>query len=150
MGFIHVAAVGDDPEPVLAAVREVGADEVVLIGAPEQAGRAAEVARALGALGVETTWRPIEGDMLLGAIRLVQDIVAEREGRRDDVLVNLGAAGKGPSCACLSAAFVAGVKAIDRDQGKLVFLPVLQFSYREIVSEAKVALLRVLDELGGE
>lgn len=50
----------------------------------------------------------------------------------------------------LSAAFVDGLKAIDMPGEDIVFLPVLQFSYEEALSEAKLDVLGSLDALGGE
>lgn len=151
MAFIHIAVVGSDHEPILAGVRELGADKVILIGEEDQREQAAKITSVLSPLGVETDWRAIEGGgMLLGTIRLVQAIVREHEDRRQEIVINLGAADKSAACATLSAGFVAGVKTVDMPEDELVFLPVLRFSYDEVVSDAKIEILRALEELGGE
>lgn len=150
MAFLHVAMVGGPTEPILQAVRELGAERVYLLGTSEHREKASKVSGVLGPLGVPTEWRPLEGDPLLGSIRAVQDIVRANRERHRDILVNLGGADRGGACAGLSAAFVSGVKAIDRPDDELIFLPVLHFSYSEVISEAKLQLLRALDGLGGE
>lgn len=149
MGYIHIAAVNEDPAPVLAAVRELGAEKVVLVTGEDEV-EAAGAVQVLEPLGVDTERRTVEGSMLLGTLQLVQDIVDNYRDRREDVVVNLGGAGRYQSCALLSAAFVSGVRAVDRPEDELRFLPALNFSYDEVVGADKLEILRGLDELGGE
>ncbi len=151
MGLIHLGIVGERREPILTAVREMGAEKIVLIGKPDQRDTAASLKSVLEPLGVETHIEMLEDDsVLLGMIRLVQRIVRDHEGREDDILVNLGAADKGLACATLSASFVAGVKTIDMPNDEIMFLPVLRFSYEETVSEAKLSILQAIEEMGGQ
>lgn len=150
MALIHVAVVGEDHDPILHAVRELGAEKAILIGEPDDREQASKLTGVLQPLGLKTEWRAIEGDRLLGTIQLVQKIAREHAERREDIIVNLAAADKSGACAALSAAFVAGVKAIDKPGDEIVFLPVLRFSYDEVVSDAKLSVLQALDELGGE
>lgn len=150
MALIHIAVVGEEKDPVLQAVRELGAEKAILIGEPDDREDASKLTSVLQPLGLKTEWRAIEGDRLLGTIQLVQKIVREHSDRKEDVIVNLAAADKGGACAALSAAFVAGVKAIDKPGDEIVFLPVLRFSYDEVVSDAKLSILQALDEMGGE
>lgn len=149
MGYIHIAAVGEDPDPVLAAVRELGAEKVILVTGPDLDDDAG-AADVLEPLGVDTERRTVSGSMLLGTLQLVQDIVAKHPDRREDIIVNLAGAGRYESCALLSAAFVAGVRAIDRHEDEIRFLPALNFSYDEIVGSEKLQILQGLDALDGE
>jgi hypothetical protein len=149
VGLIHVALVGENADLILKPVRELGGDEVILIGGGPDKAMADRIAGSLKPLGVRTSWRPVQGDMLLGFIRLMQEIAREHSLRRDEVVVNLAAGSRGATCAALSACFVAGLKAIDNDGGNIVVLPVLRFSYDEVVSDAKLAMLRALDTMGG-
>lgn len=149
MGYIHVAALNEDPDPVLAAVRELGAEKVILVtgeDTPADAG----TADVLEPLGVKTEHRTVSGSMLLGTLQLVQNIVAKHRDRREDIVVNLAGASRYQSCALLSAAFVAGIRAIDRRNDEIRFLPALNFSYDEIVGPDKLEILQGLDALGGE
>lgn len=148
VGFTQVAVAGDDPEPILHAVRELGAQRLILIH--REAGEATieEIVGAVGPMGIETEVREIGPDPLLGFIETIETLARTEDP--DDVVVNLAAADKDDACAALSAAYVAGVKAIDRPGEEIVFLPILRFSYGDLVSEAKMDLLAALEELGGE
>jgi hypothetical protein len=133
---------------VLDAVRELGAERVLLV--PAEGVDVGEVADVLEPLGVETEVRQVDGPMLLGSVALVQEIAREHRDRREDLVVDVGAAGRYQSCAFLSAAFVAGVSAIDREDGEIQQLPVLRFSYDEVVGRDELAILESIEELGGE
>jgi DNA-binding MarR family transcriptional regulator len=147
MALIHVAAVEDDPGPVLDAVRELGAERVILAAYDEPDD--AEVATVLDPLGVETETRAVEGSMLLGTVQLVQAIAHDHAERREETVVNLGSAGRYQSCALLSAAFVAGVRAIDVQDGQIRRFPVLDFAYDEVVGADQIDVLQALDDVGG-
>lgn len=147
MGLIHVVAVTEDREPVLAAVRELGAEKVILVGPDDEI--ADGLAKVLEPLGVDTERRRVEGHMLTGSVQLLKRIVEEHPDRSDDIIVNLGAAGRYEACALLSAAFVAGVRTIDRPEDSIRFLPVLRFSYDEVVGEEKLSILDALEDLDG-
>lgn len=149
MGSIHIAAIEDDPEAVLAAVRELGAERVILVEYGDE-GSAPDLEGVLEPLGVETERRAVDGSMLLGTVQLVQDVARTYRNRREDLVVNLGAAGRYQSCALLSAAFVAGVRAIDWHEGEVRTFPVLDFSYDEVVGGDQLEILQGLAELDDE
>lgn len=150
VAFIHLAVLGEDPEPVQTAVRELGADRVILVGSEDEAAAADELVQTLGPMGIDTETRSIDAQPLLGFIRAFQEIASEHADRREDLIVNLAAADKQTACEALSGAFVAGLKAIDRPGEEFVFLPILQFSYDEVVTDAKLEILEALQQMGGE
>jgi hypothetical protein len=67
------------------------------------------------------------------------------------VLMNISAGDKLIGCAALSAAFINGIKAFGMDEtGSLpLLMPVLKLSYSEIISEAKIKILKAIDSAGG-
>ena len=67
------------------------------------------------------------------------------------VLMNISAGDKLIGCAALSAAFINGIKAFGMDEtGSLpLLMPVLKLSYSEIISEAKMKILKAIDSVGG-
>jgi hypothetical protein len=144
MAWIHVAAVDTEPGPVLAGVRKLGAERVLLVAGDDDPA-CAEAREALEPLGIETETRAVEGSMLTGTLQLVQDIALEHGDRREDLVVNLASAGRYRSCALLSAAFVAGVRAIDRSDGEIRFLPALNFSYERLVGAEELEILEAID-----
>lgn len=145
IAYIHVAPVTGDAEPVLAAIRELGGEKMILI--PAEGAEIDRLAEVLEPIGVTTKVRRTEGRMLTSAVQLLQEIARDHGEQREDILVNLAAAGRYQACAFLSAAFVAGVRTIDRPEDQIRFLPVLQFSYDEVVGEEKLSILRALARL---
>jgi hypothetical protein len=74
------------------------------------------------------------------------------EGRNfQQVLMNVSSGDKLIGCAALSAAFINGIKAFGMDSTKSVplMMPVLKLSYNEIISTAKIMILKTIDEMGG-
>lgn len=86
----------------------------------------------------ETQWRVSE--------------ILSREGREhQQVLMNVSSGDKFIGCAALSAAFVNGIKTFGMDQaGMPLLMPVLKLSYNEIISEAKLKILKCISDQGGE
>lgn len=74
------------------------------------------------------------------------------EGRDfQQVLMNVSSGDKLIGCAALSAAFINGIKAFGMDSTKSVplLMPVLKLSYNEIISTAKIKILKTIDGMGG-
>jgi hypothetical protein len=74
------------------------------------------------------------------------------EGRNfQQVLMNVSSGDKLIGCAALSAAFINGIKAFGMDPTKSVplLMPVLKLSYNEIISTAKIKILKTIDGMGG-
>jgi hypothetical protein len=74
------------------------------------------------------------------------------EGRNfQQVLMNVSSGDKLIGCAALSAAFINGIKAFGMDSTKSVplLMPVLKLSYSEIISTAKIKILKTIDGMGG-
>ncbi len=67
------------------------------------------------------------------------------------VLVNVSSGEKLLGCAALSSSFVNGIKAFGMDHTKTypILMPVLKLSYNEIVSDAKIKILKVIEDAGG-
>lgn len=74
------------------------------------------------------------------------------EGRNfQQVLMNISSGDKLIGCAALSAAFINGIKAFGMDSTRSVplLMPVLKLSYNEIISTAKIKILKTIDGMGG-
>jgi hypothetical protein len=67
------------------------------------------------------------------------------------VLMNVSSGDKLIGCAALSSAFINGIKAFGMDSThKLpLLMPVLKLSYSEIISDAKIKILKAIDNAGG-
>jgi hypothetical protein len=67
------------------------------------------------------------------------------------VLMNVSSGDKLIGCAALSSAFINGIKAfgMDSTHKSPLLMPVLKLSYNEIISEAKIKILKAIDDAGG-
>lgn len=81
----------------------------------------------------------------------VSEILA-REGKDyQQLLMNVSCGNKLIGCAALSAAFINGIKTFGMDQaGMPMLMPVLKLSYGEVISDAKLKILKVISDQGGE
>ncbi len=67
------------------------------------------------------------------------------------ILVNVSSGEKLLGCAALSSSFVNGIKAFRMDRTKTypILMPVLKLSYNEIISDAKIKILKTIEDIGG-
>jgi hypothetical protein len=146
---LQISAVGDDLDPVMVGVREYPVALLYLLHTKAYEKKALEAAKALGVLKLPVRLVPIGDQVLLETLRKVTQTVKTEGPTYDEVLINVAGGDRMISCAMLSAAFVNGVRAIGVENGTCFNLPVLKFSYTELVSEAKINILRALEGLEG-
>lgn len=149
MRILQIATVGDEDDPIFAGIRNYPVAKLVLIHEPGAGFQAAEIAQKLQALQI-----PVERRELKNPARdmyeVVADIIQAEKDRFDDILINVSSGRKLMTCAAISAAFVNGLKAFHVEEGTPMMLPVLKFSYREVISPSKIQILRALAGMGGE
>jgi hypothetical protein len=150
MKVLQIATVGEIPDAVFVGVRAFPITKLVLLHTPPFAEAAHEVARKAGLIKLEVSVRRIEGEPLLGCLRIVSELVRSERGKFDEIIVNTGSGPRMMTCSLLAAAFVNGIRAIDVMEDRLIALPVLKFSYSELVSEAKISILQALEKTGGQ
>ncbi len=150
MRVLQIATVGDDVEPILVGVRELPVSKIVLLTTAPESEAVGDLRDRLRGLNLPTDVSVIQGDPILGVMRRVSEIVQEEGLNYDDVYLNVSSGTKMLTCAGISAAFVNGVKAIGANAQGIFHLPVLKFSYSELISEAKFRILRALHKMGGE
>lgn len=148
--ILQIAPVGDDLDPIMIGVREQPVAKLYLLHTKEFEKSALEAATSLGVLKLPVKLIGIGDQVLLDTLRRVTEIVREEGQNFDEVVINVSSGDRMLSCAALSAAFVNGVRAIGVDNGTCFNLPVLKFSYTELVSDAKLGILKSLAGMGGE
>jgi DNA-binding MarR family transcriptional regulator len=149
MGVLMIAPVGPDLNPIMVGVREFPVGKLILVCDRAGQAKAKEAERLLAPLKIDLAMRIVEGDPILGMLRLVTGIVNEEGLKFEDTYINVASGGPMLSCAALSAAFVNGVKAFGVMENRTFPLPVLKFSYQELISESKLAVLRALAKADG-
>lgn len=148
--ILQIASIGDDQDPVMIGVRDYPVAKLILLHNRKYEKPAIETAKKLSVLKLPVQLAMIGNNVLLDTLRTVTKIVQEEGRKYDDVIINVSSGDKMQSCAALSAAFVNGVKAIGVENNSCFSLPVLKFSYQELISEPKLKILKALDEKGGQ
>ena len=134
----------------MAGIREFPITKLVLMNYPGEEERARQIMVKLGPLKIDIERHSMGPDILMSTLQIVTEIVTKEGKLYDEIFVNAASGDKLASCALLSAAFVNGRKAFGVMDGKIFMLPVLKFSYTELISEPKLNLLRSLKEAGNE
>ncbi|MBW3582664.1 MAG: hypothetical protein KY455_06150 [Euryarchaeota archaeon] len=148
--LLHIATVGAEAEPILIQVRDYPVSKMVLLTNEENEKVAEGLRRSIAPLSIDVEVHILDDDdILMATLRTVGKIVAEEGMKYDDIIINVSSGEKMLTCSALSAAFVNGVRAIGIKGGMPFSLPVLKFSYTELVSEPKVKILEALDQVGG-
>jgi hypothetical protein len=115
--------------------------------------KAEEFARKIkNVLGLHITINLVtKENVIRDTMERVNEILNLESRNFQQVLMNVSSGDKLIGCAALSAAFINGIKAFGMDSTKSVplMMPVLKLSYNEIISTAKIMILKTIDEMGG-
>ncbi len=147
--ILQIAAVSEDLDPIMVAVREYPVAKLVLLHTKKYERNAIDAQKKLNVLKLPVALERIGDSVLLDTMRSVTRIIKEDREKYDEVIINAASGDKMQACATLSAAFVNGVRAIGVENNACFALPVLKFSYSELISEPKLNILKVLDKKGG-
>ncbi len=149
MKILQIATLGEEEAPIFAGIREYPVSKLVLIHEPEARFHAAEISRKLRELQI-----PVEREEIQNPAREMYEVVAriirEERDQYDDIFINVSSGRKLMTCSAISAAFVNGVKAFHVEEDVPMMLPILKFSYSEVISPSKIRVLQSLADLGGE
>lgn len=150
MKNVVIAPVGDNMDALFEGIKEFPTERIILI-APEERVDAAEKARnELEKFKIPVTIKTIraEGESALWE-EMFETISRIKKGEKDtELLVNVATGDTTTRCAATSAAFVNGLKAFSVGEKGAMLLPVLKFSYYKILTDKKMAILKVLNQPG--
>lgn len=147
--MLQIATVGSDTEPIIVGIREFPISRLVLLYPASEEPTVVRLVSQLSPLRLEVERHPVGEDLLLDVLSAVREIVAASADEFDEILLNVSSGSKLLSCAALSAAFVNGIRAFAVVDDAPLPLPVLKFSYAQLVSETKVRILEALQREGG-
>ncbi|MEE8133043.1 MAG: DUF6293 family protein [Nitrososphaerales archaeon] len=153
MQTLQIATFGDGQEGIVAGIRNFPVHKLILLCYEEEKAQIEEFARRIrNTLGLPVSEMFVsDGNVIRDVLQSIAKVISEEGSNFDQILMNVSAGDKMMGCAALSAAFVNGIKAFGMDQeGCPMLLPVLKLSYNEIVSDAKLRILRAIDGAGGE
>lgn len=148
---LQVAVLGGNDDAVLVGLRNFPAHKLVMLAPPEFKSQADSLAGKL-----TTMLRlPVEVVQLLDSdistiLEQVSKVVRKESGAFQEFIINVGSANKQLTCAGVTAAFVHGIRAFDVMGDQPIILPVMNFSYAQIVTQPKMEILRAIERSGGD
>ena len=151
---IQIATFGSDGQDGIAlGIRSFPIHKLVLICFSSDKSRAEEFSRKIrSVLGLPVTITLVtKENVIRDTMERVNEILNLNAKEFKQILMNVSAGDKLIGCAALSAAFINGIKAFEMDATgtMLLLMPVLKLSYNEIISEAKIKILKAIDSVGG-
>ncbi|MGI0033980.1 MAG: hypothetical protein ACRD97_12020 [Nitrososphaeraceae archaeon] len=154
MRTLQIATFGPDGQDGIAlGIRSFSVHKLALICFSSDKCRADDFARKIkSVLGVPTTITIVtKENVVRDTMESVNEILNLHANEFEKVLLNVSSGDKLIGCAALSAAFINGIQAFGMDDTHTVplLMPVLKLSYNEIISEAKIKILKSINTAGG-
>lgn len=139
-------------EGVAAGIRNFPVHKLALICFDSDKQKADEFSRKIkSVLGMPITINLVnQENVIRDTMERISEILNTDGKKFEQVLMNVSCGDKLLGCAALSAAFINGIKAFGMDKnGEPLLMPVLKLSYSEIISEAKIKILKAINNVGG-
>ncbi len=149
MKVLQIATVGEEVDPILVGIREYPVSKLVLIYSKEHERVVQDLISKLSFLKIEVERRVVNHDPIREMTQVVSDIVSNGSHGFEDIFMNATGGDKLFVAGGVLAAYVNGIKVFHVKAGNVHLLPVLKFSYSELISDSKMAILEALDRLGG-
>jgi len=149
---LQIATVGETTDVVLAGVRNFPAHKLALICLSKHKDLVSNFALNLERIlkiPIEVHVVPERGNLLDEMLEIVANILKKDGKNFEDIIINVAGGDKVLTCAAVSAAFINGLKAFHVMGDMPVMLPILKLNYTEMVSKAKIDILKAIDQAGG-
>jgi PII-like signaling protein len=155
MKTLQIATFGSDGQDGIAlGIRSFSVHKLALICFSSDKNRAEDFAKKIkSVLGIPVTITIVtKENVVRDTMESVNEILNLHAKEFEQVLLNVSSGDKLIGCAALSAAFINGIQAFGVDDTHTVplLMPVLKLSYNEIISEAKIKILKSINTAGGE
>jgi PII-like signaling protein len=154
MKTLQIATFGSDGQDGIAlGIRSFSVHKLALICFNSDNNRAEDFAKKIkSVLGVPITITVVtKENVIRDTMESVNEILNLHAKEFEQVLLNVSSGDKLIGCAALSAAFINGIQAFGMDDTHTIplLMPVLKLSYNEIISEAKIKILKSINHAGG-
>ena len=154
MKTLQIATFGkEDQDGIALGIRNFPIDKLVLICFDTEKDSANAFSKKIReVLGIPITITVVTKDNVIrDTMERVNEILNLHGKEYRQVLMNVSSGDKLIGCAALSSAFINGIKAfgMDSTHKNPLLMPVLKLSYNEIISEAKIKILKAINEAGG-
>jgi hypothetical protein len=154
LATLQIATFGSEgQEGIALGIRSFPVQKLAFICFDTDKNKAEEFARKIkNVLGLPITINLVtKENVIKDTMERVNEILNLESKNFQQVLMNVSSGDKLIGCAALSAAFINGIKAFGMDSTKSMplLMPVLKLSYNEIISAAKIKILKTIDGIGG-
>jgi len=148
---LQIAILGGSDEAIFVGLRNFPAHKLILIVCAEAKDQADRLAvNLLETLKLAVDIVQVKDESVQTMLDTVGLIVSRDTDGFQDFLINVGSASKHLTCAGVTAAFVHGIRAFDVVGERVEILPVMKFSYTQAVTDPKLAILRAIEQSGGD
>ena len=148
---LQVAVLGGNEDAVHVGLRNFPAHKIILITTYESTGQAESFAAKLtSTLKLPVDVIRLKDSSISTMLEEVSQIIRKESGAFEDMIINVGSADRDLTCAGVTAAFVHGIRTFDVMGDQPIILPILNFSYAQVVTEPKMEILRAIERSGGD
>lgn len=149
---LQIATFGRNEKGIALGLRHFPVHKLILISFDFDRNKAQKYATRIQSsldISVEVKTVTIK-NVIKDTIQLLTQILKIYQNTFQQKLMNVSAGENLLNCAALSAAFIHGVITFGDDmRGRPLVMPVMKLSYNELISEAKINILKAIDVLGG-
>lgn len=142
MKSLVIAAVGDNMDPLYVGLREFPTERIILLAPEKRLEQAEKTKLELEKFQVPVQIKEIKGHLWEESFRMVAQV--KEEEKKHELLLNVATGDDETRCAVTSAAFVNGIRAFTVNEGEVMLLPVLKFSYYKAVTDKKMDILKTI------
>ena len=139
---VVIAPVGDNMDALYIGIKDFPTKKVILITPQERLEDAKKAQENLKKFKIPVQIIEIKGNIWEDMFQKIAEIKAIEEDK--DIIINTATGDRVSTCAATSAAFVNGLKAISVEGDSTMMLPVLKFSYYNMLTDKKMEILKLL------
>ena len=148
---LQVAVLGGNEDAVLVGLRNFPAHKVILLAPHESTSQAESLAGKLTSmLRLPAEVIGLNDSTISTMLEEVSQVKRKESGAFQDFIINVGSADKHLTCAGVTAAFVHGIRTFDVMGDQPIILPIMNFSYAQVVTKPKMDILRAIERSGGD
>ena len=143
MKKLIIAPVGEGIDKLFVGIRDFPTEKIVLLTPKERYAAAMQAKQQLERFKIPVDIIEVSGSWE-DTFKTVAEVKELEKGK--EILINVATGDSITKCAATSAAFVNGIKAFDIIGDETMMLPVLKFSYYNLLTERKMSILRLLQK----
>ena len=146
MKNVIIAPVGDNMDALYVGIREFPTERIILLTPESRMEEARKAQNDLERFKIPVKITEIKGNIWEEMFMKIAQISNLEKG--NPIIVNTATGDRVSTCAATSAAFVNGLKAISVQGNEAMLLPVLKFSYYNMLTDRKMDILKLLSSPG--